>query len=170
MSPLSSSEAASSPSPETRKPDTGRVAVPETGRGAAHQLHRIRRWSLAFADVTGIAAGVLVATEIGKMTPENQLWAIAIAPIWILVAKLYNLYDRDDRRIQHHTIEELPSLLAVAAITAVVAKGLTLLLPVPAVSAAALAGLAGSAVAAGGWFWSWGCMVSKWGGAASCVR
>lgn len=105
--------------------------APSQGARSAHQLHRLRRWSLALADTTGIAAGILVASEIGKMSPQNQLYAIAIVPIWIFVAKLYNLYDRDDRRIQHSTVEEIPSLLATAAITVVVAKVLTEILPVP---------------------------------------
>jgi len=138
MSPSPSFNTAVDQPTESRKTASAGAPAPETGRRAAHQLHRLRRWALAVADITGIAAGVLVATEIGKMTPQNQLWAIAIAPIWIFVAKLYNLYDRDDRRIQHRTIEEVPSLLATAAITVVVAKGLTLLLPIPVFSSAAM--------------------------------
>ncbi|MDQ2623209.1 MAG: sugar transferase [Actinomycetota bacterium] len=90
------------------------------------------------ADTTGIAAGVLVAWEIGKLSSENALWALIIVPTWIFVAKLYNLYDRDDRRIQHRTVEEIPSLLATSAITVVIAKSLTELLPIPVFPSAAM--------------------------------
>jgi exopolysaccharide biosynthesis polyprenyl glycosylphosphotransferase len=115
-----------------------RVSEPNPGARSTHQLNRLRRWSLALADTTGIAAGILIASEIGKMTPENQLWAIGIVPIWVFIAKLYNLYDRDDRRILHSTVEEVPSLLATAAITVVVAKGLTELLPIPIFASSAM--------------------------------
>jgi len=101
---------------------------------------------LALADTTGIAVGILVAWEIGKLTDQNLFWATMIVPLWIFVAKLYNLYDRDDRRIQHRTGEEIPSLLATAAITVVVAKALTELLPMPVFPSAAMIVIGGVAV------------------------
>jgi len=119
---------------------------PNRGARSSHQLNRLRRWSLALADTTGIAAGILVASEIGKMTPQNQICAIGIVPLWIFVAKLYNLYDRDDRRIKHSTYEEIPSLLATAAITVVLSKGLTEILPVEIFASAAIITIGGVAV------------------------
>ncbi|MGA7397675.1 MAG: sugar transferase [Solirubrobacterales bacterium] len=138
MSPPSTSRSATSDSATADEAAPETAVAPETGRRTAHQLHRVRRWSLAVADVIGIATGVVVATGIDKLTPANQLWAIAIIPIWVFIAKIYNLYDRDDRRIQHRTTEEVPSLVAAAAITVVVAKGLTLILPIPDFSSAAM--------------------------------
>jgi len=114
--------------------------------GPSHQLRRLRRWALALADTTGIAVGVLVAYEIGRLTPENALWAIMIVPIWVFIAKLYNLYDRDDRRIRHRTMEEFPSLLATAAITVIIAKGVTEILPIPVFLSAAMFVIGGVAV------------------------
>ncbi|HTU13957.1 MAG TPA: sugar transferase [Solirubrobacterales bacterium] len=131
MSQTSSSRTVSSDKKTSPNGGTQRPPAPSQGARSAHRLHRLRRWSLALADTTGIATGILVASEIGKMSAQNQLYAIGIVPIWIFVAKLYNLYDRDDRRIQHSTVEEIPSLLATAAITVVLAKIVTEVLPIP---------------------------------------
>ena len=114
--------------------------------GPSHQLRRLRRWALALADTTGIAVGVLVAYEIGKLTSENVVWAIMIVPIWVVVAKRYHLYDRDDRRIRHRTMEEFPSLLATAAITVIIAKGMTEILSAPVFLSTAMVVIAAVAV------------------------
>jgi exopolysaccharide biosynthesis polyprenyl glycosylphosphotransferase len=132
-----------SPAPAGNPPG---LPAPADGVRSIRQLRRLRRWSLALADTTGIVAGILLASEIDKMTPQNQLVAIGIIPIWVFVAKLYNLYDRDDRRIQHSTFEEIPSLLATAAITVVLAKGLTELLPVDIMASAAIITIGGVTV------------------------
>ena len=108
----------------------------------------MRRWALALADVTAIGVGILVAWEAGKVSGDALLWTLMIVPVWIVVAKLYNLYDRDDRRIRHRTSEEVPSLLATAAITVVIARGLTELLSVPLIPSAAMIIIGAVAVAA----------------------
>lgn len=84
------------------------------------QLQRLRRWGLAFADASAIVIGVLVADRWGALNGD-AVWALTAIPIWILVAKIDNLYDRDSRRIRHSTIDELPELLTTAAITIAVA-------------------------------------------------
>jgi len=64
-----------------------------------------------------------------------------------LTAKLYGLYDNDDRRLAHRTTQELPSLLATAAISVVAWKALTLLLganpPVSSASVVTIGAVAG---------------------------
>ncbi|MBK8293792.1 MAG: hypothetical protein IPK93_03085 [Solirubrobacterales bacterium] len=142
--PSSKTEGSTPSGAADRSPDvvSGRPSGPNT---AAH-LRRLRRWALALADTTGIAVGILIAWEIGKLADQNLFWATMIVPLWIFIAKLYNLYDRDDRRIQHRTAEEIPSLLATAAITVVTAKTLTELLPIPAFPSAAMILIGGIAV------------------------
>jgi exopolysaccharide biosynthesis polyprenyl glycosylphosphotransferase len=39
---------------------------------------------------------------------------IASLPIWLLLAKLYGLYDNDHRVLRHLTVDELPSLIVLA--------------------------------------------------------
>jgi exopolysaccharide biosynthesis polyprenyl glycosylphosphotransferase len=89
------------------------------------QLQRLRRWALALADASAIGIGVLVADQFTSLNDGETVWALLAIPIWILVAKINNLYDRDSRRIRHSTLDELPELLATAAITIAVAWAIT---------------------------------------------
>lgn len=89
------------------------------------QLQRLRRWALALADASAIGIGVLVADQFTSLSNGETVWALLAIPIWILVAKIDNLYDRDSRRIRHSTLDELPELLATAAITIAAAWGIT---------------------------------------------
>jgi exopolysaccharide biosynthesis polyprenyl glycosylphosphotransferase len=82
----------------------------------------LRRRFLTGADLiaTAIAAGVAVVPVSGT------LWSLAFLPLWVLVAKLFGLYDRDHRALRHLTADEVPMLIAWGAtITAMLA----LLLP-----------------------------------------
>ena len=98
---------------------------------------RLRRM-LAVADVgVGALVSVLVAGSTARAT-----WALAMLPAWVLIAKLFGLYDRDQRCIRHLTVDELPVIAAwVAAGTAM----LGLLLPLTP------AGHVSFATAAGAW-------------------
>src|SRR5581483_10212582 len=59
------------------------------------------RRMLASADVVAVLVGSLV----------QLLWSLAFLPAWIVLAKLLDLYDRDQRSIRHLTIDEVPLLL-----------------------------------------------------------
>jgi exopolysaccharide biosynthesis polyprenyl glycosylphosphotransferase len=74
-----------------------------------------RRRMLALADVGAAAvASLLVA---GSTT--RAMWALALLPAWVLIAKLFGLYDRDQRSIRHLTVDEMSGIAAwVAAGTA----------------------------------------------------
>jgi exopolysaccharide biosynthesis polyprenyl glycosylphosphotransferase len=70
-----------------------------------------RRRMLALADVGAAAvASLLVA---GSTT--GAMWAIALLPGWVLIAKLFGLYDRDQRSIRHLTIDEMSVIAAWVA-------------------------------------------------------
>ena len=87
-----------------------------------HAKRRVRRWALALADVTAVAIGIAVAMAFGKVNGDNLVWAALAMPLWVLVAKIYNLYDRDHRRINHSTADEIPMLISTAAITVLLTK------------------------------------------------
>ncbi|MFZ9668798.1 MAG: sugar transferase [Solirubrobacterales bacterium] len=100
---------------------------------------RLRRWGLASADTLAIVVGVVVAFAVEEANSGTQTWAILLVPVWILTAKLYGLYDNDDRRLTHHTAQELPNLVATAAVSVVAWKALTMLLGAdPRVSSASV--------------------------------
>jgi exopolysaccharide biosynthesis polyprenyl glycosylphosphotransferase len=45
---------------------------------------------------------------------EVAFWAAVFLPVWLLLAKLHGLYDRDHRALRHLTVDELPSLFTWA--------------------------------------------------------
>jgi exopolysaccharide biosynthesis polyprenyl glycosylphosphotransferase len=105
----------------------------------------LRRRMLALADL----AGALVAAAVASSSLGDAAWAAAMAPLWLLIAKLLGLYDRDHRAIRHLTIDELPAI-AAWAISGVLM--LVLLLPLtpadsPTTAAAVEACLAAAASA-----------------------
>ena len=95
------------------------------GQDHVRQLQRLRRWGLAVADASAIGIGVLIADQWSSLNSGETIWALIAIPIWILVAKIDNLYDRDSRRIRHSTLDELPELLATAAISIAAAWAIT---------------------------------------------
>ena len=78
-----------------------------------HRRDSIRRRMLAGADaVAVVVAASLVATLSDEWSPTV---AMLSAPVWVLMAKVYGLYDRDHRALRHLTIDELKSLVAWSA-------------------------------------------------------
>lgn len=77
--------------------------------------HRLRWWRdalrrrlLAVADVLTATAATLIATH----ASASGLVLLIGLPIWILVAKMLGLYDRDHLVLRHLTVDEIPTLLA----------------------------------------------------------
>lgn len=71
----------------------------------------VRRRLLALADVSAALVFSLVLGLLSERHVEVAFWSAAIAPAWVLLAKLYGLYDRDHRVLRHLTVDELPSLV-----------------------------------------------------------
>jgi len=85
-------------------------------------MARVRRWALAGADAAAVATAIGVAAEYGRVDSQNWIWAALAIPVWILVAKINSLYDQDHRRISHSTSDEIPALIATAAISLIIVK------------------------------------------------
>ncbi len=76
----------------------------------------LRRRLLALADALAvIAACVSLGIFAGSTTSQVGLWAAVFAPAWLVLAKLYALYDRDHRSLRHLTVDELPTLFLWAS-------------------------------------------------------
>ena len=71
----------------------------------------LRRRMLALADLIAAAAASIVVAS----TSADAFWALVLLPVWVVVAKLIGLYDRDHVAIRHLTVDELPALAAWAA-------------------------------------------------------
>jgi exopolysaccharide biosynthesis polyprenyl glycosylphosphotransferase len=82
----------------------------------------LRRRLLALADVLAAAAASLLIAN----SSADAFWALVLLPVWVLVAKLLGLYDRDHGAIRHLTLDELPGIAAWAGIAIAI---LALVLP-----------------------------------------
>src|SRR5918995_7254411 len=102
----------------------------------------LRRRMLALADTIAAAA----ATGVAGLSVAEAPWALVFLPLWLLLAKLVGLYDRDHEAIRHLTVDEVPRSVAWAAGgTATVA----LLLPLTPVASLTTGGAAQMFVVAG---------------------
>ena len=80
----------------------------------------LRRRMLGAADVLTAAVGSLA---IARSSGLDALWVPLALPGWIVLAKLYGLYDRDHRSLRHLTTDELPSLFGWTLTSCVLTAG-----------------------------------------------
>jgi len=68
---------------------------------------------LAAGDLVAIALAGVVALILGPKEElgPNLAWGALMLPVWLVLFKLYALYDRDVKRISHSTVDDLPWLL-----------------------------------------------------------
>jgi exopolysaccharide biosynthesis polyprenyl glycosylphosphotransferase len=72
----------------------------------------IIRRLLVSADVLGIVLALVVTAAVDPLGGSGSvvLWGLITLPMWIVVFKLYGLYDRDLKRVSHSTVDDLPWL------------------------------------------------------------
>jgi exopolysaccharide biosynthesis polyprenyl glycosylphosphotransferase len=85
----------------------------------------LRRRMLALADVLALVTGCISLGVVFESDLEALAWTLLFVPVWIVVAKLYGLYDRDHTALRHLTTDELPAILLLA-LTAVAGTALFL--------------------------------------------
>jgi exopolysaccharide biosynthesis polyprenyl glycosylphosphotransferase len=101
------------------RPDV--AAAPASHGGRRGWL--IRRLLVA-ADLCGLAAAFLITDAVlglgarfGEISSVLEpLVFLATLPVWIITAKLYGLYDRDEERTDHSTIDELAGVFHVVSL------------------------------------------------------
>jgi len=64
---------------------------------------------LALADALALLVGSVSLGFAFEWDPQRAAWAAIIAPLWLVFAKVYGLYDRDHAALRHLTVDELPS-------------------------------------------------------------
>jgi exopolysaccharide biosynthesis polyprenyl glycosylphosphotransferase len=81
--------------------------------------YRRRDWYLrrllAVSDVLSVGVAIALALAfvegLGSSTwDESLLYGIATLPAWVVLFKMYGLYERDAKRLSHGTLDDLPSL------------------------------------------------------------
>src|SRR3954447_21200971 len=73
----------------------------------------IIRRLLVGADMLGVVLALIVTAAVDPLAGSNLdvvAWGLVTLPMWILVFKLYGLYDRDLKRVSHSTVDDLPWL------------------------------------------------------------
>jgi exopolysaccharide biosynthesis polyprenyl glycosylphosphotransferase len=64
--------------------------------------------TFAFVLVEALFSGTLLLDNVGIAT--ESIIFFALLPVWAVVAKLYGLYDRDEERATHSTVDEIVSV------------------------------------------------------------
>jgi len=102
-----------------REPRATPAHAPQGGR-RGWLIRRV----LVLADVTGLAVAFILtdallgtAAHNGAISPLLEVLVfVATLPVWIVAAKLYGLYDRDEERTDHSTIDELAAVFQVVSL------------------------------------------------------
>ena len=89
----------------------------------------LRRRLLACADATAILVATALVVETGPMSVATAFWAAVLLPVWIVLAKLHGLYDRDHKELRHLTVDELGSIVAWSTVGTAVSVPLLSLTP-----------------------------------------
>jgi exopolysaccharide biosynthesis polyprenyl glycosylphosphotransferase len=126
---------------EQPAPRLGRRGLPRHLAGDA-----LRRRMLAAADGSAVVVALALA-ERGALSLAASVWAAALLPAWIVLAKMHGLYDRDHRALRHLTADEVGGILTWAT------TGTAMTMAALAVTPAGSAGVAGAA-------WLWVALVS----------
>jgi len=101
-------------------------AAPHTADARTHSRDRRRtregslRRLLAAADVAAIAAALTMAVATrGHVSGAFLGWSVLVLPAWIVLFKLYGLYDRDAKRVSHSTVDDIPWIFHALVIGAI---------------------------------------------------
>jgi FlaA1/EpsC-like NDP-sugar epimerase len=70
---------------------------------------------LAATDVVCLAVAMAVTVGLaggrgGHSWQELLLYGLVTLPAWVVLFKMYGLYERDAKRLSHNTLDDLPSL------------------------------------------------------------
>jgi exopolysaccharide biosynthesis polyprenyl glycosylphosphotransferase len=118
--------------------------LPQYGRRRGWLIRRM----LVLADAAGLALAFLAVGIVFRFQWELFIGSLATLPLWIVIARIYRLYDQDEERTHHATSDDIVGVFHLVTIgTWVMYLGITALrLAHPALGKAAV--FWGSAIAA----------------------
>jgi exopolysaccharide biosynthesis polyprenyl glycosylphosphotransferase len=65
---------------------------------------------LALADAISVLVAISSIAFLDSGDVQEAFWAALFLPVWLVLAKLFGLYDRDHTALRHLTVDELPTL------------------------------------------------------------
>src|SRR5436190_6575231 len=109
-----------------------RSALRGTGlqRGVWRWRDSLRRRMLALSDAIAVLVAISSIAFLTDVDLQQAFWAALFLPVWLVLAKLYGLYDRDHTALRHLTVDELPAI-CLWALTGTGATALLLLYASP---------------------------------------
>jgi exopolysaccharide biosynthesis polyprenyl glycosylphosphotransferase len=105
------------------------AAIAASGADRRIAAAALFRRLLALSDSLAVIAAIFTVSFAAGGSVGSEAWLIASLPLWIVLAKLFGLYDRDQRTMRQLTVDELPTLATWAAITTAVITLSSLQLP-----------------------------------------
>ena len=102
--------------------DQGRRILDSVDRSATTLRRRgwfMRRMLLA-ADVAGLLVSFAAAGRLAGTFPPAREWLVLLGmvPIWIVAAKIYGLYDRDEERVDYSTVDDFVDVFHLVTVAA----------------------------------------------------
>ena len=107
--------------------------APDEPLAAIHGRGWLVRRALLVADLVGLILALFLAqalftdvpTLAGRLTPSwDWLLFLAALPAWVVAAKLYSLYDRDEERTDHSTVDDFTGVFHLVTVSVWLAYGL----------------------------------------------
>jgi exopolysaccharide biosynthesis polyprenyl glycosylphosphotransferase len=95
------------------------------GTGNVRRRGWLVRRALLVADLTGLSAAFLVAQEVyasnlqsaGALSRLTEFATFAVSlPLWVIAAKIYGLYDRDEERADHSTTDDFSGVFHLVTV------------------------------------------------------
>lgn len=106
--------------------DTRTLQILERRRSSGVRVRRgwLVRRMLVLADIIGLTVAAIAATvifgekvDVDPISPQVELLAFCLTlPAWVVVAKLYGLYDFDEERTDHSTADDLVGVLHLVTV------------------------------------------------------
>ena len=91
-------------------------AAPAPARGGRRRGWLVRRM-LVVADILGLSLAFIVVSRVGDGAQWHVLAASILSlPVWIVIARLYHLYDYDEERTHHPTTDDLVGVFHLVTI------------------------------------------------------
>src|SRR5437762_2950692 len=96
------------------------AVLPEEFAHQARVVHKRRGWlirrMLVLADLIGLATAFAIVGLLFRTNWELVVASLGSLPMWVIIARLYRLYDQDEERTHHPTTDDLVGVFHLVTI------------------------------------------------------